>query len=70
MLRELNNIANDLLGLHGYPMQPVAWGGIFGKRAGTDAAKTTAKVPTNVPATPAGTARSAAPRRFGTRSHA
>ena len=70
MLRELNTIANDLLGLHGYPMQPVAWGGIFGKRAGKDAAKPTAKVPTNVPATPAGTARSAAAGRLGTRSHA
>ena len=25
MLKELSNIANGLLGLHGYPMQPISW---------------------------------------------
>jgi len=70
VLRELNNIAKDLLGLHGYPVQPVAWGEMFGKRVCTAAAKTVAKPSTNVPAMPAGMAHSAAPGRFDTRSHA
>ena len=26
MLKELNIIANGLLGLHGYPMHPIQWG--------------------------------------------
>ncbi|HEY0231896.1 MAG TPA: hypothetical protein VGC55_11640 [Dokdonella sp.] len=70
MLRELNNIASDMLGLHGYPMQPVAWGEIFGKRARADAAKTVARPSVHVPATPADTSRDAAPAPLGARSHA
>ncbi|GAA0715846.1 hypothetical protein [Dokdonella soli] len=30
MLKELNIIANGLLNLHGYPVQPIAWPAIFG----------------------------------------
>lgn len=32
MLKEMNTIATDLLGLHGYPTQPLSWSGVFGMR--------------------------------------
>lgn len=70
MLRELNNIASDLLGLHGYPLQPIAWGGIFGERARQDAANTLVQRSTNVPAQPAGKPSRPMSARFGKRSHA
>ena len=35
MLKELNTIAGDLLGLHGYSLQPVTWAEIFGTRKRT-----------------------------------
>jgi len=70
VLRELNNIASDLLGLHGYPLQPIAWGGIFDKRARPDAADTLARRSTNVPAQGAGKPLGAASPRWATRSHA
>ncbi|MFI4970728.1 MAG: hypothetical protein ACHP7D_11025 [Lysobacterales bacterium] len=29
----MNTIATGLLGLHGYPTQPLSWSGVFGVRA-------------------------------------
>jgi len=70
MLRELNDIASDLLGLHGYPLQPIAWGGIFGQRVRRDTEDTPARRSTNVPARPAAKPRGSMSARVGTRSHA
>ena len=33
MLKEMNTIAAGLLGLHGYPLVPLSWAGMFGGRA-------------------------------------
>jgi len=70
VLRELNIIAKDMLGLYGYRMEPVAWSEIFGRRARADAGERLAKPSTNVPATPAGAARTAVPGGFRTRRRA
>ncbi len=40
MLKELDSIAGDLLGLHGYPVQPISWSAIFGTPRSQDPKRT------------------------------
>lgn len=70
MLKELNGIANDMLGLHGYPVQRISWGEIFGKRARANAAREFAKPPSKPARPPAAGTCGVGPARFGSRSHA
>lgn len=65
MLKELNSIANGMLGLHGYPLQPLAWGEMFGRKRGSVA---DAAAPTRADATAKTAVARGARAPFGTRT--